>query len=443
MTNLTLQAKIFGGFFLTGILILLTGGIGFYGLYIENPDLSYVIGASAVIGFVVAVIFARTISGQVRAAFDTVLNISAQMQNGELMSIEVVQTGDEVEDMTIALKGMVDALDEKSQQVNNSVIELMSSVAQLSKKDLTGKATVNEDVTGPVADAINVMVQETCKVLNQIKGVSNQVEKAANTVKLQADKVIGVAGKERLIVEAMAKDLQDYAVAMNKLGKSAQVVNSQAGKVIGHTRSALEAVESTTKGIDGIRVIIRETEKRIKRLGERSQEITSVVNIINNISERTHILALNASMHAAAAGEAGRGFGTVADEVKRLAESSRESTEEISTMVNNIRAETVDTVNTMNDVITRVAEGTSLAKEATARMRSTEEATAQLVSAVQVIAGYAMNQAKSVGELSKRSQAIVQRTALTGKELVLYTDNLVQYAHAMRKSVATFKLPSA
>ncbi|MCW8962565.1 MAG: methyl-accepting chemotaxis protein, partial [Gammaproteobacteria bacterium] len=389
--------------------------------------------------------FARIISVQVRAAFDKVLDVSAQMQRGDLLEITVENTGDEVEDMMVALKGMVDSLEGKNQQVNNSVIELMSSVAQLSQKDLTGKAIVSEDVTGPVADAINMMVSETCKVLGEISGVSDQVEKAANTVKLQAGKATDVANKERLIVQATAKDLQNSALAMSKLGKNAHAVNNQASKAINHTRSALEAVKGTTKGIDGIREIIRETEKRIKRLGERSQEITGVVNIINNIAERTHILALNASMHAAAAGEAGRGFGTVADEVQRLAESSRESTAEISTMVNNIRAETIDTVNTMNDVITRVAEGTNLANNAAEQMKETEEVTAQLVSAIQVISKYAMNQAKSVNDLSKRSESIVKSTEMTGKELkeqVLHTDSLVQYAHSMRKSVATFKLPA-
>jgi len=348
--------------------------------------------------------------------------------------------------MMVALKGMVDSLNEKNQQINNSVIELMGSVAQLSQKDLTGKAVVNEDATGPVADAINMMVQETCKVLDQISTISDQVEQSANTVKAQAGKVTHVASKERLVVAATANDLKISAVGMNKLAKSAQAVDGQASKVIGYTRSALEAVEETTQGIDSIRTIIRETEKRIKRLGERSQEITSVVNIINNIAERTHILALNASMHAAAAGEAGRGFGTVADEVKRLAESSRESTAEISTMVNNIRAETVDTVNTMSDVITRVAEGTSLANNAAERMKETEEATAQLVSAVQMISKYAMHQAKNMGELSKRTQSIVLSTEMTGKELkeqVKHTDSLLQYAHHMRQSISTFKLPAA
>ena len=116
--------------------------------------------------------------------------------------------------------------------------------------------------------------------------------------------------------------------------------------------------------MEQIREIIRETEKRIKRLGERSQEITGAVNLINTIAERTHILALNARMHAASAGEAGRGFAVVADEVQRLAESSRAATSDIASMVNAIRVETVDTVDTMNRVIVQVAEGTRLAQEA-------------------------------------------------------------------------------
>jgi len=443
---MTLVTRIAGGYILVGIMLLLTGGAGVYGLYEVNQILSYIVGVFAFAGIALALVFAKNIPTKVRAAFDKVLDISAQMQRGDLMEIEIENTGDEVEDMMVALKGMVDSLEHKNQQVNDSVIELMSSVAQLSQKDLTGKAVVSEDVTGPVADAINMMVSETCKVLSEISGVSDQVEQAANTVKLQAGKATDVANKERLIVQATAKDLQNAALAMSKLGKNAHAVNNQAGKAIDHTRSALDAVKGATKGIDGIRAIIRETEKRIKRLGERSQEITGAVNIINNIAERTHILALNASMHAAAAGEAGRGFGTVADEVQRLAESSRESTAEIATMVNNIRAETVDTVNTMNDVITRVAEGTNLARNAADQMKETEEVTAQLVSAVKVISKYAMHQAKSVNDLSKRSESIVQSTEMTGRELkeqAQHTDSLVQYAHSMRKSVETFKLPAA
>jgi twitching motility protein PilJ len=213
-----------------------------------------------------------------------------------------------------------------------------------------------------------------------------------------------------------------------------------------HTQNPRAAVSTTVDGIAQIREIIRETEKRIKRLGERSQEITGAVNLINTIAERTHILALNASMHAASAGEAGRGFAVVADEVQRLAESSREATSDISSMVNAIRVETADAVDTMNRVIAQVAEGTRMAQEAGQKMGDTESTTAELVAAVQQISGAAEQQARRALGLMKRSQIILKSTEQTSAELQeqsAHTVSLVDYSNALRQSVGVFKLPAA
>ncbi len=397
-----------------------------------------------VIGLVVAVVLAFYLTRQIRSAFRKVVDVSERMQRGDLDTISVEKTGDEVEHMMTAMKGMVDALDERNDQLNDSVIELLKSVFQLSQRDLTARARVTEDVTGPVADAVNMMVSETSKVLWTIKQVSDEVERAANTVKAQSEKVTDVAKEERLMVESTAEGLQRSSTAMVQLAKGAYSANTTAGKAMKHTKSALDAVENTIEGIEQIRDIIRETEKRMKRLGERSQEINSAVNLINTIADRTHILALNASMHAASAGEAGRGFAVVADEVQRLAESSREATSDIASMVNNIRIETADTVNTMNKVITQVAEGTRLALDAGKRMQETEETTTKLVEVVQRIAASASNQARVATQIAKRSQTIVKSTELTGEELraqAEHTENLVQFSSALRESVGTFKLP--
>ena len=180
-------------------------------------------------------------------------------------------------------------------------------------------------------------------------------------------------------------ELRIASGAMQKISKDAQQANNQADRALENTQVALNTVNESVQGINSIRDTISETEKRIKRLGERSQEITGVVNLINSIAERTHILALNASMHAASAGEAGRGFAVVADEVQRLAENAREATKEISTLVNNIKLETGDTVTAMNNAITQVAKGTELAEEAGNAMLMTQASTKELVEAVELI----------------------------------------------------------
>jgi len=189
-----------------------------------------------------------------------------------------------------------------------------------------------------------------------------------------------------------------------------------------------------------------ETEKRIKRLGERSQEISGIVNLINSIAERTHILALNASMHAASAGEAGRGFAVVADEVQRLAENAREATSEISTVVNNIRVETSDTVTTMNTVISQVAEGTRLAELAGLSMKENQQATNKLVDSVQQIANSSVAQADVSKQLLERAKQIQESNEQTGRELyeqTKNTDTLVQYSHNLVSTVGVFTLPDS
>jgi methyl-accepting chemotaxis protein len=197
-------------------------------------------------------------------------------------------------------------------------------------------------------------------------------------------------------------------------------------------------------GINNVRDTIRETEKRLKRLGDRSQEISGVVNLINNIAERTHILALNASMHAASAGEAGRGFAVVADEVQRLAENAREATSEIATLVNNIRVETADTVATMNTVISQVADGTRLAQEAGERMQNTQLATTELVESVQKIAAESSAQARLSNELREQAREIETSTQETSKGMKMQTaqtNRLVQFAANLVQAVSVFKLP--
>jgi methyl-accepting chemotaxis protein len=204
-------------------------------------------------------------------------------------------------------------------------------------------------------------------------------------------------------------------------------------------------VTETATGINGIRETISETEKRIKRLGERSQEISSVVDIINNVAERTQVLALNASMQAAAAGEAGRGFSVVADEVQRLAKSSRESTSEITTLVGNIQAETSETMAAMNSAISQVIQGTKMAEDSGKQMLETQKTTDELLAVVQQVAEGSELQAKSSNQLRDDAGLIVTSTQTTAEYLegqAKVSQYLVDQSEKLNESVAVFKLPS-
>jgi len=333
----------------------------------------------------------------------------------------------------------------ENQQLNDSVLGLLQAVAQLSNKDLTVKVPVTANVTGAVADALNLLTGETSKVLQQVSDISADVADASLKVKQQSDTVMTVAEEERRQVEHTVQSLESASRTMATIADLAQTCNSAADRAIKTTEQALQTVNSTVGGINNTRETIRETEKRIKRLGERSQEISVAVNLINSIAERTHILALNAAMHAASAGEAGRGFAVVADEVQRLAESARQATQQIATLVSNIQLETADTVNTMNSAITQVVEGSRLAEQAGQQMQATQQTTAELVSSVQRIAQQSQEQVYTSNQLRERAVLIKKSTEQTSKELSEQTEQtgrLVEYARSLLSAVRVFKLSS-
>lgn len=334
--------------------------------------------------------------------------------------------------------------EEDNLALNNSVMSLLEGVAQLGERDLTVTVPVTQDVTGPVADAVNAMAEETAKVLKRVSAVAQRVQAAAKSVNEKAASVNQAAEIQRLEVERATEGFAQTAESFSKIAEVAKDCNAAGEQAGNATREARQSVSDSLRGMDEIRESIQETAKRIKRLGDRSSEITSVVDIINTIAERTHVLALNASMQAAAAGEAGRGFAVVADEVQRLAESARESTAQISSLVKNIHIDTTDTISTMDRTIEQVVEGTRLAEVAEQRMAETENSTLSLIDSVKDIATQSEAQQGLATGLKEGAMQAVARTRATAKQIVeqiTQTKSLVEYAEVLLKSVKVFKLP--
>jgi methyl-accepting chemotaxis protein len=333
---------------------------------------------------------------------------------------------------------------QENENLNDSIIALLQAVAQLSQKDLTVEVPVAEDVTGAVADALNLLTQETAGVLQEVTDISRYVASASTEVKVHSDSVLALAEVERDQVTITAQELNETAAALQRIAEVAGETNAAADLAIETTQNAVESVVSTVDGINNSRDMIRETEKRIKRLGERSQEISVAVNLINDIAERTHILALNASMHAASAGEAGRGFAVVADEVQRLAENARQATSQIANLVSSIQAETGETVAAMNLAIGQVVDGSRLAEQAGERMRETQQTTAALVASVQQIAASSKEQAQSSQSLRTHARQIESSTEQTSRKLneqAQHANQLLEYAERLVASVQLFILP--
>lgn len=392
-------------------------------------------------------LFGRSLIKPVKALSNTIHEVN----DGNLDARTHESRLDEIGDLSRAFDNL---LDEKVAQLSNSqkendalnesIITVLRSVAQLAKKDFTVNIPVTEDVTGAIADSINSLASATATALREVRNTSLRVAKVSSQVRAQSNMVSDEAQKERIQAENAMEELRIASNAMQKISSDAQNANKQADDALKNTGVALDTVIESVNGINSIRDTISETEKRIKRLGERSQEITGVVNLINSIAERTHILALNASMHAASAGEAGRGFAVVADEVQRLAENAREATREIGTLVNNIQVETTDTVLAMNNAIAHVAKGTELAERAGKAMSKTQESTKGLVDAVQIIANSSMSQARSSVSLVERAREIVISTQQTDKHMKSQsasTKLLNTYSKKLVETVSVFKLP--
>lgn len=405
---------------------------------------------------VLAAVLAAWFVGRVRArAVEPLQRLGATLERlnaGELGARTGLGAGDEVRALGSALDELIDqrvsALDRatrESEELNDSVIEIMQAVGTIAtSKDLTIRVPVTDNVTGAIADALNLLTDETSRVLLNVRAVSEQVAQATMAVRSQSESASRAAAREQREVEVAARELAAAASALTAIAERARACDEAAERAVQASGEAMRTVSTTVRGVEQSRTLIRETEKRIKRLGERSQEIGQVVGIIHGIAERTGILALNASLQAAAAGEAGRSFAVVGDEVKRLSESAREATAQIGRLVNAIQTETSDTMRAINEAIAQVVEISRLAEQAGSGMRRTHDDTEALAADVRDIARTSVEQARVGAALFERARIIQEASGETGRQLSLQasgTDRLVDCARSLLDEVGVFKVP--
>jgi len=333
---------------------------------------------------------------------------------------------------------------QENEALNNSVIGLLQTVFRLSEKDLTARAEVSEDVIGTLASSINQLTDETAHTLAEVRGIAGQVRQAAESVNSQAQQVSQTNQAEHQSLERMAGSLHQATDQLREVAKLSENSSRVAEQASGATETALRSVAATVRGMDQLREAISEAEKRFKRLGERSQEISSVVTLIGTIAERTHMLAINAAMQAATAGEAGKGFTVVAEEVQRLSESSRQATQQIGQLVSNIQVETNESVYGMNRLISQVVSQSEQAQQAGEQMSQTRATTAQLVQLVQQIAAFSEQQSQLSQELQVAVQRLDQGSAATQQAIAQQTSDTTALADSARQltaAVGQFRLP--
>jgi twitching motility protein PilJ len=398
-----------------------------------------------VLGFAVVALVSRPITRQI-AAIQTLFK---QIGMGNFQARAAVCSRDELGEIAGNLNDyllpLVQSHDDRA-RLQESITKLLQEVSGVAEGDLTREAEVTADVTGAIADSFNYMIEQLRQIISNVQGATLQVTSSASQIQETALHLVEGS-------EVQANQIVQTTTAIDQMAESIQQVSRNAGNSSEVARQALvnarhgtEAVQNTIEGMNRIRDQVQETAKRIKRLGESSQEIGQITQLIDDIADRTSILALNASIQAAMAGEAGRGFAVVAEEVERLAIRSTEATKKIATLVKTIQGETNEAVAAMEKGIHEVVEGSKLANEAGQALGQIEGVSNQLAELIESITQAAKEQARSSEQLVRSMGEISQITEQTSsgtKQTAESVTGLAALADDLRASLSTFRLPGA
>ena len=334
--------------------------------------------------------------------------------------------------------------DEVNRRNEGAIQRLLDEMGSLADGDLTVKASVTEDFTGTIADAVNYAIEALRSLVTTINETSVHVATATNETQATAMHLADAAEHQAQQITSVSAAMNDIAVSATDVSKNSTESADVAQRSVQIAAKGAAIVRQTIAGMDSIRDQIQETSKRIKRLGESSQEIGAIVELINDLAEQTNILALNAAIQAASAGEAGRGFAVVADEVQRLAERASGATRRIETLVQTIQADTNEAVTSMEQTTTEVVSGARLAEDAGLQLGEIEKVSTDLADLIQHISQSAQQQSTAAAKVSTTMnviQEITSQTSAGASQTAESIGNLAQLSADLRRSVADFKLP--
>ncbi len=337
--------------------------------------------------------------------------------------------------------------EQEAKRVNDAnqaaILRLMNELQTVAEGDLTQQATVTEDITGAIADSVNYTVEELRTLVSQVQGTVGRVTETTQQVEATSTELLAASDEQLREIRETGESVLQMAGRINEVSEQAQQTAQVARQSLQAAESGLTAVQNTIGGMNSIRDHIQETSKRIKRLGESSQEIGEITELISDITEQTNVLALNAAIQAASAGEAGRGFSVVAEEVQRLAERSGDATRQIAALVKTIQTDTQDAVAAMERSTQGVVEGTRLTDAAGNALGDIDRVSRQLADLIGHISDQALQEAQSANVVASNIQHIFAVTEQTGegtRSTAQMVRELSRTAEELKQSVARFKI---
>ena len=341
--------------------------------------------------------------------------------------------------------GRVRAFESEQENKRNqeAILRLLNEMGNLADGDLTVQASVTEDVTGAIADSINFTIEELRTLVRGINSATDQVAKATTDAQAISNRLYEASQRQNKEIQQASASVLQMAQSINEVSQTAAQSARVAQQSLAAAEKGGEAVHNQISGMNEIRTQIQDTAKRIKRLGESSLEIGEIVELISDITEQTNVLALNAAIQAASAGEAGRGFTVVAEEVQRLAERSGEATKQIEAIVKTIQADTQDAVAAMEKSTVGVVEGTKLSDAAGQALDEIRRVSRELAELIGGISAQTQKQSASVSDVTRGMQGILKITEETTegtKQTNVSIGQLTKLAAELRSSVAGFKV---
>lgn len=334
---------------------------------------------------------------------------------------------------------------EQNQRNQAAILRLLDEMSSLAEGDLTVKATVTDDVTGAIADSVNYTVEQLREVVQGINSTAQNVLESAEETKQRTSSVAKSSGRQAEQVRQVTNTINEMSESFDDMAKRSRESNDVAQRSVEHANKGSEMVQQAIAGMDNIRDQIQDTSKRIKRLGESSQEIGDIVEIINGIAEQTNILALNAAIQSASSGGAGRGFAVVADEVQQLAERATNATRRIEMLVQAIQADTSEAIASMESTTAEVVSGAKKSEDAGEALGKIRTVSKDLSNLIEEIASASQTQSDVASKVAGEMNAILDiaiETSEGSNQTAHSMGALADQVARLSESVADFKLPS-
>lgn len=380
-----------------------------------------------------------------------IMSVFHRIGQGDYSARSPVKSHNELGEISAALNSMLDEIvalvqtKEEKEQLQNSIMRLLDDMEGVADGDLTHEAQVSEDAMSTVADSFNLMLQQLRELISDVHQATEQVSNQARQVHSTAQHLAQENKNCATQITSASSSLDEMAASIQQVSENAAKSSEMAQQFLDSAQRGNQAVKDSTEGMNRIRSRVQDTSHSLKRLGESTQEINEIVQLIHDIADRTSILALNASIQAAMAGDAGRGFSVVAEEVERLAERASNATNDISQRVTAIQNETQETMQAMEESTQEVVKGSEHVNsvgQAFNEIETVSQVLAELIDSISHASQHQTQGSESVAQNVSEIAEVIQQTAAGSKQASNALSDLTQLSENLRASMAQFKLPA-